>query len=158
MFESREKLGGEIGSLLDVLREMAHGRYACLVEPSGIVFESVPEPPEEAWMLRQFLKERAASLFTLPAAMDAGGPSEDVFADWSQDEFFLAFFNRRVVVVVACPEAEPLKDSTSRLLKALADRLFRYNAAWSMGAQGQGGLLFGRAQLDLLVIGREGPA
>jgi len=155
MFESRARLGEEIASLLDVVLEMAQGRYACLVEPAGIVFEAAPEPPDDAWMLRQFLKERSAALFTLPAAMDAGGPAEDVFADWSQDEFFLAFFNRRVALVVACPEAEPLRESTPRLLKALADRLFRFNAAWRIGAQGQGGLFFGRAQLDVLVIGRE---
>jgi hypothetical protein len=155
MFESREKLGDEITRLLEVVRAMAQGRYACVVAPSGIVFESTPEPPDDAWMLRQFLKDRSAALFTLPAAMDAGGPSEDVFADWSQDEFFLAFFNRRVALVVACAEAEPLREGTPRLLKALADRLFRYDASWRIGAQGQGGLFFGRAQLDVLVIGRE---
>ncbi|HET8644425.1 MAG TPA: hypothetical protein VFO85_02975, partial [Vicinamibacteria bacterium] len=107
------------------------------------------------WMLRQFLKDKAAALFTLPAAMDAGGPAEDVFADWSQDEFFLAFVNRRVAVVVACPRAEPLREAAMRPLKVLADRLVRYNQAWRLRPGGRGGFFFGGAQLDIVVVGAE---
>src|SRR5215470_10777864 len=114
MFESRQRLQADIVRFLDVLREMGGGRYACLMEPDGILFESQPEEAEQGWMLRQFLKDKAAALFTLPAAMDEGGPSEDLFADWSQDEFLLAFINRRVAVVVACPEAEPLREEAMR--------------------------------------------
>ena len=40
MFESRQKLQGEIVRFLAVLREMGGGRYACLMEPQGILFES----------------------------------------------------------------------------------------------------------------------
>ena len=156
MFESRSRLGQDIEHWLGVLRDLAQGRYACLVEPAGVLFESVPEEADEVWMLRQFLKERSAALFSLPAAMDAGGPSEDVFADWSQDEFFLAFFNRRVAVVIACPEAEPLRESAQRPLRALADRLFRYNQAWRLEPEGRGGFFFGRAQLDVVVVGGAG--
>ena len=107
-------------------------------------------------MLRQFLKEKAAALFALPGAMDEGGPAEDVFADWSQDEFLLAFINRKVAVVVACPEAEPLREAALRPLKVLADRLVRYNQAWRLRPGGRGGFFFGGAQLDLVVVGREG--
>jgi hypothetical protein len=148
-------MASDIQRLLDVIRETGDGRYACLVEPGGLLFESLPEDAGETWMLRQFLKERTGSLFTLPEAMDAGGPAEDVFADWSQDEFFLAFVNRRVALVVACAEAEPLREGALRPLKVLADRLLRYNQAWRMGPQGRGGFFFGRAQLDIVVVGRE---
>jgi hypothetical protein len=141
--------------LLDVLREMGHGRYACLLEPSGILFEREDEDAEQGWMLRQFLKEKASALFKVPEAMDSGGPSEDVFADWSEDEFFLAFVNRRVAVVVACPAAEELRESAMRPLKALADRLLRYNQSWRLGPGGRGGLFMGRAQLDVVVVGKE---
>ena len=45
-------------------------------------------------------------------------------------------------------------------MKALADRLFRVNAAWRVDERGNG-LLFGRARLDMVVIGRaeaDGPS
>jgi hypothetical protein len=156
MFESRQRLQSEIVRWLAVLRELGGGRYACLIEPAGILFESEPEDAQQGWMLRQFLKEKAAALFTLPEAMDAGGPSEDLFEDWSEDEFLLAFINRRVAVVVACPDAEPLREEAMRPLKALADRLLRYNQAWRLRPGGRGGFFMGRAQLDLVVVGREG--
>jgi hypothetical protein len=155
VFESRKRLQEDITRLLDVLRELGGGRYACLLEPAGIVFDTEPEGAEQGWMLRQFLKEKAAALFAIPEAMDAGGPAEDVFADWSQDEFLLAFINRRVAVVVACPEAERLRESAMRPLKVLADRLVRYNQAWRLRPGGRGGFFFGGAQLDMVVVGRE---
>jgi hypothetical protein len=155
MFESRKRLQDEIVRLLDVLRELGAGRYACLIEPDSIVFESEPEGAEKGWMLRQFLKEKSAALFAVPEAMDTGGPAEDVFADWSDDEFFLAFINRRVALVVACPEAEPLREAAMPPLKILADRLLRYNQAWRLGPQGRGGFFVGRAQLDVVVVARE---
>ena len=156
MFESRQRLESDIVRWLSVLRELGSGRYACLIEPQGILFDSEAEGAEQGWMLRQFLKEKAAVLFTLPEAMDAGGPSEDVFADWSEDEFLLAFINRRVAVVVACPDAEALREEAMRPLKALADRLLRYNQTWRLKPGGRGGFFMGRAQLDLVVVGREG--
>ncbi len=155
MFESHKRLQDEIVRLLAVLREMGGGRYACLIEPDRIVFECEPEGAEQGWMLRQFLKEKAAALFAVPEAMDTGGPAEDVFSDWSEDEFFLAFINRRVAVVVACPAAEALREAAMRPLKALADRLLRYNQAWRLGPHGRGGFFVGRAQLDVVVVGRE---
>jgi hypothetical protein len=155
MFESRQRLETDIVRWLTVLRELGGGRYAGLIEPGGILFESEAEGAEQGWMLRQFLKEKAAALFTIPEGMDAGGPSEDVFADWSEDEFLLAFINRRVAVVVACPDAEALREQAMRPLKALSDRLLRYNQAWRLRPGGRGGFFMGRAQLDLVVVGRE---
>jgi hypothetical protein len=155
VFESRARLASDIQRLLDVIREQAGGRYACLAEPAGLLFESVPEDAGDSWMLRQFLKERTAALFALPEAMASGGPAEDVFADWTEDEFFLAFINRRVALVVACPEAEAQREAALRPLKALADRLLRYNQAWRVGPQGRGNFFFGGAQLDIVVVGPE---
>jgi hypothetical protein len=155
VLESRQRLASDIQRLLDVIRETGGGRYACLLEPGALLFESAPAEAEQSWMLRQFLKEKSGALFALPEAMDSGGPAEDVFADWTQDEFYLAFINRRVVLVVACAEAEPLREEAMRPLKVLADRLLRYNQTWRVGPKGGGGFFFGRAQLDIVVVGRE---
>ena len=152
MFESSKKLGEDITGLLGALRRLGAGRYACLIEPKGIVFES-SDPSESQWMLRRFLEQRTAALFAIPAALAADGPAEDMFADWEQDEFLLAFVNGRVAVVVACPEAEPLKEKADELIRVLADRLLRFNAAWRVDQKGRG-LFFGRAKLDLVVVGR----
>ncbi len=156
MFDSKHKLAEEVRGLLDALREMGGGRYACLVDPKGtIVFES-PEPEgREVWALRRLLEDRGAALFAIPRAMASGEPLDDVFEGWSHDELFLAFLNERVVVVVACPEAETLKEQALKPLKALADRLFRYDETYRMDPKGRG-FFFGRAKLDMVVIGRAG--
>lgn len=151
MLESPRKLATDIGDLLQAIRELAGARYACLIEPKGIVFERAE--PESAWVLRRFLEQRAAALFSIPQSLASGEPMQDLFAEWDEDEFFLAFINGRVALVVACPEAEPLRESTRKPLQALADRLFRYNAAYRMDSRGRG-FFFGRAKLDLVVIGR----
>lgn len=151
MLESPQKLAADIGDLLEAIRALAEGRYACLIEPKGIVFER--PAPEGDWTLRRFLEQRAAALFSIPQSLASGEPMEDLFAEWEQDEFFLAFINGRVALVVACPEAEPLRESTRKPLQALADRLFRYNAAYRMDSRGRG-FFFGRPKLDLVVVGR----
>jgi len=95
----------------------------------------------------------------VPAALAAGGEMEDVFAEWSapageeEDEFYLAFLNGRVGLVVACPDAESLKVQAEELLRALADRLLRYNSAWRLDERGHG-LFFGQPRLDVVIIGR----
>ncbi len=138
--------------LLEAFRGLAGGRYACIVEPGGILFES-PEPEErEAWTLRRFLEEKCTALFAIPKALADGTGMEDVFEEWHQDEFFLAFVNGRVALVVACPEAEPLRARAFPLLKVLADRLFRYNETYRLDAEGRG-LFFGRPRLDIVVVG-----
>jgi len=154
VFESRDRLAEEIGGLLDAFRDLGAGRYACLLEPKGrLPFESAMPESEGHWMLRRFLEQRTEALFRLPAAMAANEPMEDVFADWDDDAFFLAFINGRVALVVACPDPEALKEQAEVPLRALADRLFRYNAAYRLDEKGRG-IFLGRARIDMIVIGR----
>ena len=155
MFESSRVLAREIGDLLHGLRVEAEGRYAAVAEPNGILFEDA-EDSEGAWMLRRFLEQHAAALFGIPQAMAGDGPNQDVFEDWTEDEFFLAFINGRVALVVACPSAESAKQRGDAPLRALADRLLRYNERWRVDARGRG-LFLGRARLDLVVIGKVAP-
>lgn len=153
MFESKDELKGEILGLLDSIRGVTGSGYACVVDRKGIVFES-PEPEERgAWALRRLLEERGAALFAIPKGMASGEPMEDVFEGWEHDELLLAFINERIALVVHCPEAEPARQRVLPPLKALADRLFRYNGEWRMDPRGRG-FFFGRAKLDLVTIGR----
>jgi len=155
MFESRERLGEEIRGLLDAFRARGDGRFACLLEPKGLLFESAEPDAEGHWMLRRFLEQRTEALFRIPAAMASGEEMEDVFADWEEDGFFLAFINGRVALVVTCADPEKLKEQAEPPLRALADRLFRLNAAWRLDEKGRG-LFLGRARLDMIVVGRVG--
>ena len=153
MFESSRRLSGEVVEILEAIRGLAEGRYACVVEPKGILFES-PEPEgREAWALRRFLEDKCAALFAIPRAMADGTDLDDAFEEWQQDEFLLAFINGRVALVVACPEAESLRERSFPLLKALADRLFRYNETWRLDERGRG-FFVGSARLDVVVISR----
>ena len=93
MFESQSKLAEEISDLLLVVREVATGRYACLVEPEKTLFENPSEGGHDLAALQAFLEDRRSALFSLPSAMASGEPMEDVFAGWDRDEFFLAFLN-----------------------------------------------------------------
>lgn len=155
MFESRERLAEDILRLLDAVRQEAGGRYACLMEPGRILFES-PEPEDrDDWTLRRLLEERSGALFSLPKSMAGDGPSEDVFEGWEQDDFLLAFVNGRVALAVACPDAEAVRDAVMRPLRALAEHLFRYNETWRLDEKGRG-LFLGRARLDVVVVGRTG--
>jgi hypothetical protein len=152
VFESSRRLSGEVVEILDAIRGLAEGRYACVVEPRGIVFES-PEPEErEAWALRRFLEDKCGALFGIPKAMADGTALDDAFEEWHQDEFLLAFINGRVALVAACPDAEALRERVFPLLKALADRLFRYNETYRLDPEGRG-LFIGRPRLDIVVVG-----
>jgi hypothetical protein len=154
VFESRRRLEDEINALLETLREDARGRYACLLEAKGLLPFETPEPADrEIAELRRLLEERAAAVIELPRHMAAGTEMQDVFAGWEHDELFVAVLNGRVAVLVACPEAEPLRERALKPLRALADRLLRYNEAWRMDAQGRG-FFFGRPRLDIVVVGR----
>lgn len=153
MLETQSSLFEEIRKLLGALRSIGEGRYACLIEPGGLLLEDASEPSEEAWVLRRFVEQRIPRLFEIPKTLEAEGPADDLFEDWDEDEFFLAFINGKVGVLVACPDAAALETEAPRALKALADRLFRVNAAWRVDERGKG-LLFGRARLDMVVIGR----
>jgi hypothetical protein len=87
--------------------------------------------------------------------MAGDGPAEDVFEGWEEDDFLLAFVNGRVALAVACPEAEAVRDAVMRPLRALADRLFRYNETWRLDEKGRG-FFVGSARLDVVVVGRTG--
>lgn len=159
MFEPSARLAEDVRGLLESIRSLAHGRYAAVLDIKGIVFESAEAGTEGHWVLRRFLEQRTEALFRVPAALAAGGEMEDVFAEWSapageeEDEFFLAFLNGRVALVVACPDAESMKVRAEELLRALADRLLRYNSAWRLDEKGRG-LFVGQPRLDVVVVGR----
>jgi hypothetical protein len=152
MFESAQRLREQIEDLLEGIRSGAGGRYACLLEPTRVLFERVAPDWREAWTLRRLVQEHSAALFALPASMASGAPVEDVFADWLDDEFLLAVINGRVALLVACPQAEALKERVLPPLQALADRLFRYEPRYRLDPNGRG-FFFGRPRLELVVIG-----
>jgi len=152
MFESRERLAGEISRLLEGILGASGARYACIMEPSRILFEA-PAAEGKLLALRLFLEERGAQVFRIPAALAAEAPLEDVFEGWDHDDFFLAFVNGRVALVVACPEADAVESALQRALAALTDRLLRFDESWRLDPQGRG-LFFGRPRLDTVVVGR----
>jgi len=153
MFESKEKLASEIEELLEALRCASDSRYACLLDTKGMLFEAPEEPASGTWPIRKLLRDRGARLFEIPGAMEHETPIEDHFAGFDEDDFFLAFINNRVAIVIACPDAEPLQRELMRPLKALADRLLRYNETYRLDDKG-GGLFFGTPKLDMVVVGR----
>ena len=151
MFESHEKLGGEIQRLLGALRGLGESRYVCLLEPKGVKFEDA-DPETAPWGLRRFLEEHADGLFAIPRALHSeAGVEEDVFESWDDDGFFLVFVNGRVAVIVATPDPATLEKESVRLLKVLVDRLIRYNTAWRADERGRG-LFFSTPRLDTVVV------
>lgn len=153
VFESKQRLGEQVAGLLQALRERGGGAYAAVFEPAGILFESATEDGAAA-LLRGFLRERTAALFALPGHMDGAGPAEDPFAGWDAHAFLLVFVNGRVGVLAACEDAEGLEAEADELLKALCDRLLRFDERWRLDGQGRG-LFVGRPRLEVIVIGRE---
>jgi len=156
MFESRDRLADDIRRLLGSLRALGEGRYACLFEPGGVLFEDAEPDEDPPWPLRRFLEQRAKALFAIPGAVLSGGEmDEDLFAEWEDDGFFLVFINGRVVVVVACPDPAELEKESGRIIKILVDRAVRYNSAWRADERGRG-LFFSRPRLDTIVVERPG--
>jgi hypothetical protein len=159
VFESSARLADDVRGLLDALRTLGEGRYAVVFDPKAVLFENAPPDTSGHWVLRQFLEKRLPALFRIPAALASGAEMDDPFADWSapageeEDEFFLAFLNGRVGLLVACPDAEALKAKADEPLRALADRLLRLNAAWRVDEKGRG-FFFGQPRLDVVVVGR----
>jgi hypothetical protein len=152
IFESRPALRQGVLEAVEAIRRLGEARYACVLDPGGIVIES-PEPPDgRAFALRLIIEERRAAILGIPQALADETATEDAFADWSEDEFLLAFLNQRVALVVACPDAEALKESASPLWPVWADRLLRYDERYRIDPKGRG-LLFGSPRLDLVVIG-----
>ena len=155
VFEASERLEKNLLDLLAAILDMGDGRYACLVERSGIVLE-IPEPESGPVLaLRRVIDARAASILGLGAALAQGGDMEDAFSGWADDEFLVAVLNERVALVVACPDAETLKGEAEPPLRALVDRLLRWKAAYRFDAQGRG-LFVGRPRLDVIVVGGHG--
>jgi hypothetical protein len=153
VFESKERLGKDVVSLLDALRERSGGRYACVLEPSRVLFESAAPGLEGGWALKQLFEQRPAELFALPARMASGEDMGDLFDAWDRDEFLLAFLNGRVAIAVVCAEAEALREGADALLQTLADRLLRFDERWRLDEQGRG-LFMGHPRLDVVVVGR----
>ena len=152
MFESTARLREDVHRLLAALRELAEGPYAALFDSKGVLLESPDDAGEGGWRLRRLVQNRAEALFHVPAALHGGEEMSDLFEDLEGDEFFLAFLNGRVGILVACPDAKRLEEASGKLLKVLADRLLRLNPAWRLDERGRG-LFFG-SRLDTVVIGR----
>ncbi|HSD66865.1 MAG TPA: hypothetical protein VLF95_09200 [Vicinamibacteria bacterium] len=152
MFESKAALREDVRRMVDALRELGEGRYAALFDAKGVLLES-PDDPGGDWRLRRFVQAQAEALFRLPAALHGGEDMKDLFEDLESDEFFLAFLNGRVGILVACPGAQRLEDESGKLLRVLAERLLRLNPAWRLDERGRG-LFFGSPRLDTVVVGR----
>jgi hypothetical protein len=164
MFESRSGLQEDLRGLLSALRELGGGRYAALFDAKEVLLQSPDEGlPTQPGMpfggdLRRLVLSRAEALFALPVTLGAPeGPvdadASDIFEAWTEDEFFLAFLNGRVGLLVACPDAKSLESGSGRLLEVMADRLLRFNPAWRVDERGRG-LFFGAPRLDTVVIER----
>ena len=155
MIVSKDRLREDIGAVLEAIRQDADGLYACILDPKAILFEA-PEPlPDEGVRLHRLLLEQRHELFAIPRALAKDSEPPDVFAGWPTDEFLLAFVNERVALVVACPDAEAIRDKTLPHLEILADRLLRLEDRFRIDREGRG-LFFGRPRLDLIVIGGHG--
>jgi hypothetical protein len=153
IFESHAALRQGALETLETIRTLGQGRYACALDAGGIVLESPAEPADgRDFALRQLVEERRQAILRLPEAMAGEGPTEDLFADWHQDEFLLALLNQRVALLVACPDAESLKESAAPLWPVWADRVLRLDERYRFDPSGRG-LLLGRPRLDVVVIG-----
>ena len=152
IFESRSALREGLLEAVNAVRTLGEGRYACVLDAGAIVLEA-PEPGDgRAFALRQIIEDRRAAILAIPQTLADGGPLEDVFADWHEDEFLLAFLNQRVVLVVAGPDAEGLTESAEELWPVFADRVLRFDERYRIDPKGRG-LLFGSPRLDLVVVG-----
>jgi hypothetical protein len=153
---SPERRAAAVLEVMEAIRALGDGRYACLLEPGRIVLET-PEPEDAPTAsLHRLLDAQRAALFAIPPALAAEAAFDDPFAEWDEDEFLLAFVNRRVCFVVACPDAEALKDRAQDPLRVLADRLLRLDERYRLDERG-GGFFFGRARLDVVVVGGQEP-
>jgi hypothetical protein len=152
MFESSKRLHEDVNGLLGALRSLAEGRYAALFDAKGVMMESPAGGSEGEWALRRFIETRGPALFRIPAALHGEEPMQDIFEEWHADEFFLAFVNGKVGVLVACPDAKRVEADSGKLLKVLVDRLLRLNPGWRLDERGRG-LFGGRPKLETVAIG-----
>ena len=158
MFESTRRLEEDVRGLIEAVRVAASGRYACVLEPGAVRYES-PEPEgQPIATLRRLLELNGTAIFALPALMgDASGegPAEDPFEGWEHDELCLAFLNGKVAVVIACPDAEAGRADAMKPLQILMDRLLRLEPAYRSDGRGRGFFL-GRPKLDFVTIAHRG--
>ena len=154
MFESETRLRRDVVDILDSLRELGAGWYAAVFDKSKVVLESTPDASPGAAALRRLLQAEAEPLLRLPGALQSGEATSDVFAGFAADEFLLAVVNGKVGVLVACADAGELEAESSRLLRALVDRLLRIDPAWRYDEKGRG-IFFGSPRLDTVVIPRQ---
>jgi hypothetical protein len=151
MFDSAERMAKDVITLLEVLREMGEGRYACVFDRRRGVMLETPEPDPA---LRAHLEERREELFALPQHMaDETEIGDDFFSGFHQDDFFVAILNGRAAVVVACEAAEMIQVQGEKALSALTDRLLRLEPSWRLDPAGRG-LFAGRPRLDIVIAGR----
>jgi hypothetical protein len=141
--------------LLATLRQESDGRYACLLDRAQGVIAEDPAADEDVMVgpLRAFLERQRDAVFALGDGMAAGGPAEDAFAGWDDDDFFVCVVNGRVAAVVACTEPEALHDPSLPILRALVDAVMRTDAAYRLDQTGRG-LFLGRPRLDMVVARR----
>ena len=154
MFESRERLAQEIERLLLALRSVAQGPEACLFDRRGLLFDSAEgEGPGPLW---EFLESRRHDVFSIPESLAGQGPEEDPFELWGGGDVLLAFINGRVALALSCADAEAAQEQIRLPLRALADRLLRFEASYRLDQDGRG-LFFGAPRLDLVVVGHPPP-
>jgi hypothetical protein len=144
------RLDRDIADALDALQRLVDARYVWVSDAQRTWFES--GGGEEIASLRAFLEGRRGALFAIPEALASGGPMEDVFEGWHDDQFLLAFVNGRLAIVAACADAEKARETSFDLVRVLADRLFRYDPRLRIDARG-GGLFLGRARIDVVAVG-----
>jgi hypothetical protein len=155
VFESEGRLTDDVNGLLTALRESGDGRYACIADRTGILFQSADAHEEPAgWTVRTFLEPLLPAVFRIPESLAGDGPAEDVFEAWDDDDFLLAFLNNRVALILACPDAEAARTAIEPVFTPLADRLLRLKPAWRVDDAGRG-LFFGRPRVDWIVAARE---
>jgi hypothetical protein len=151
MLESESKLRRDVAELVESLRELGAGRYAVVFDAKAVVAESPSQTNEGEWALRRLVQSQAGLLLRLPAALQGGDELNDLFTEWTADEFLLAVVNGKVGVLVACRDAAKLQAESDRLLRALVDRLLRIDSAWRVDEKGRG-LFLGSPRLDTVVI------
>lgn len=151
MFETRSRLHEDVSVLLGVLRDISEGAYVSLLDRTGVLAESASPDASVVPKLRGVIAERTESIFALPGAMAADGPTEDVFEGFAGLGFLVAILNGRVALVVACADPASARGAIEAPFKALADRLFRINPAWRTDEKGRG-IFFSRPRLDWIVV------
>ena len=151
MFTSTTRLAEEIRSCLTSVLALGAGRYACVVDKDGIRIEEPEASDAGCRALRSLISERREAILGLATQLASEEPMADVFAGCEREGLFVAIVNGRVALVVAGPRPEELREQSQRLLRALADRLLRFNAAYRVDSRGRG-FFFGRPRLDLIVI------